>query len=88
MSLPLGPKDDLRRMADAAREQGRVKLASTCLLALSYIEQLEAELALIQANKRKAGYARADALTPERRREIAIQAGRRLKAATGTDPLF
>ena len=86
MTLPLGPKADLDNLLEKLPEHATAARAR--LLGIkAYIEGLEAELALIAAQRRLAGHARADALTPERRREIAIQAGKRIKTATGTEVL-
>lgn len=80
MSLPLGPKADLQHLLEklppeATAARGRL------LGILAYIEELEATLERHNDQRRQAGYARAEALSPQRRREIATQAGKRLKFA-------
>lgn len=85
--LPLGPKNELARLIEMARQQGRPTLEARLLSALAYIEELEARLDAIEASRRHAGYARAESLTPERRRAISSMAGRGLKATTQTEIL-
>jgi len=86
--LPLGPKAELERMYEHAHAKGGLTAAAKLLEAIAYIEALEARLEQIADQRRQAGYARAEALTPERRRQIAVQAGKRLKlVASDSDPL-
>lgn len=66
----------LLRVADAAKRQGKPWIVEACSSALGYIEHLESEQARTLERRRRAGYARAAALTPERRSEIASLAGR------------
>lgn len=71
-----------------ARDQGKQAMGARLIGILAYIVELETKLDVIDERRRHAGYARAESLTPERRREIATMAGRRLKAVTSqTDPL-
>ena len=86
MTLPLGPKADLLHLLEKLPETAQAA-RGRLLGILAYIEHLEAELAIIEANRRMAGYARAESLTPARRREIAIQAGKRLKATSQDESL-
>lgn len=69
-------KATLQRIADAAERQGKPAIQAACSSVLACIEQLESEQERNRAARRRAGYARAQALTPERRREIASWAGR------------
>jgi hypothetical protein len=85
VSLPLGPKVDLQDLLDRAQAQGRHALAARLVAALAYIEELEARLDAIDERRRRAGVARAESLTPERRREIATIAGRIRQGASPTD---
>lgn len=68
--------DELERLADIAHQRGRTKIEAVCRLALARIAELEAERALHTANRSSGGQARAEGLTPERRRAIASDAAR------------
>ena len=69
-------KATLQRIADAAALQRKPAIQAACSTVLTYIEHLESEQERSRAMRRRAGYARAQALTPERRREIAVWAGK------------
>jgi hypothetical protein len=76
VSLPLGPKHELERLIELAQSQGKQTLAARCLAALAYIEELEAELAAIRQGQQRGGFARAQAMSPERRRALAVNAAK------------
>lgn len=65
---------DLARLAEAAKDQRRLKLEAVCRLAITTITTLEATLTQLHASRRSASVKRAATLTPERRKAIATKA--------------
>lgn len=67
--IPSDTKAALERIAASARAQGKLMLEAVMVAAIARLEELEAAVAL-------GGLARAQSLTPERRKAIAQAAAR------------
>lgn len=68
---------ELVRLAAVADAQGRPKIAAVCHAALSYIDQLEAEVRRVRGNAAKGARTRLQRLTPAQRTAIAKAAAAR-----------
>ncbi len=77
MTLPIGPKQELEDLIKMAESQNRLWLAARLRSILAQVEELEAEIALIEDGHRRAGEARVQQQTAEERKAWSEQAHRK-----------